>query len=123
MTDKRATVIDTPERAASVVAVTIAGGAVACGVCCVLPFAFPAVAAAGAGSTLAWFAAAQGWAMQLATVIVAGAWISVGIRTRRTRLMPARATLYWMALATAALVLAVVWPRIEPQLIRILTGN
>jgi hypothetical protein len=62
-----------PERTASVAALTTAAGAVACGVCCVLPFAFPAVAAAGTGSLLAWFAGAHSWATVVATVMVAGA--------------------------------------------------
>jgi hypothetical protein len=39
--------------AVSVAALTTAAGAVACGVCCVLPFALPVVAAAGAGGALA----------------------------------------------------------------------
>jgi hypothetical protein len=49
-----------PSRAASVAALTTAAGAVACGVCCVLPFALPAVVAAGAGGTLAWVGRAHG---------------------------------------------------------------
>ena len=51
-----------PERTASIAAVTTATGAVVCGVCCVRPFAFRAVAAAGTGSLLAWFAEAHSWA-------------------------------------------------------------
>jgi hypothetical protein len=96
----------------------MATGAVACGVCCVLPFAFPAVAAASTGSLLAWFAAAHSWTTALAGVIVAGAWLSIGIQGRRARKRPSRATLYTMALATAVLVLAMLWPRIEPHVIR-----
>jgi len=107
-----------PERTASVAALTTATGAVACGVCCVRPFAFPAVAAAGTGSMLAWFAGADSWATALAAVIVAGAWISIGVQSRGGRRSPSRGTLYTMALATAILVLAVIWPRIEPNVIR-----
>ena len=110
-----------PERAASVAALTTASGAVACGVCCVLPFAFPAVAAASTGSLLAWFAGAHDWATAVAAVIVAGAWISIGFQSHRTRQKPSHATLYTMALATAVLVLAVLWPRIEPHAIRAVT--
>jgi hypothetical protein len=110
-----------PERAASVAALTTATGAVACGVCCVLPFAFPAVAVAGTGSVLAWFADAHWWATGLAAVIVSGAWMAVGVNARQARAKPSRATLYMMALATAALVLAVLWPRIEPYVIRAVT--
>jgi uncharacterized membrane protein YfcA len=99
----------------------MASGAVACGVCCVLPFAFPAVAAAGTGSLLAWFAGAHNWATALAAVIVAGAWISIGFQSHRARRHPSRATFYTMALATAVLLLAVLWPRIEPHVIRAVT--
>ena len=41
--------IKAPERAARGAALTVAAGAVACGVRCVLPFALPAVALASAG--------------------------------------------------------------------------
>lgn len=110
-----------PERTASVAAMTTAAGAVACGVCCVLPFAFPAVAAAGAGSVLAWLGGIQSWATTVATVIVGGAWISIGIQSHQARAKPSRATVYMMMLATAVLVLAAMWPRIEPFVIRTLT--
>jgi hypothetical protein len=98
----------------------MATSAVACGVCCVLPFAFPAVAAAGTGSVLAWFAGAHIWATALAGVIVAGAWVSIGFLSHRTRRRPSRATLYMMAPATAVIV-AVLWPRLEPHVIRAVT--
>jgi hypothetical protein len=110
-----------PGRTASVAALTTATGAVACGVCCVLPFAFPAVAAAGTGGLLAWFGAAHWWATGLAAVVVGGAWIAVGVQSYQARVRPSRATLYAMALATGALLLAIVWPQIEPDLIRMLT--
>jgi hypothetical protein len=100
---------------------TTAAGAVACGVCCVLPFAFPAVAAAGAGGVLAWFGGIQSWATSLATVIVGGAWIAVGIQSHQARAKPSRSTMYMMMLATAVLILAAMWPRIEPFVIRALT--
>src|SRR5688500_1318696 len=109
------------ERASSVAALTTATGAVACGVCCVLPFVFPAVAAAGTGSVLAWFADVHWWATALATVLVGGAWIALGVNARQARAKPTRATLYLMASATAALVLAMLWPRIEPHVIRAVT--
>jgi hypothetical protein len=122
MANARRTILGTngPERAASVAALTTATGAVACGVCCVLPFAFPAVAVASTGSVLAWFADAHSWATGLAAVIVGGAWIAVAVQARHARARPSRATLQMMALATAALVLAVLWPRIEPHVIRVL---
>ncbi|MGH9158980.1 MAG: hypothetical protein ACRD2X_03220 [Vicinamibacteraceae bacterium] len=108
-----------PERTASIAALTTAAGAVACGISCVLPFALPA--AAGTGSVLAWFAGAYRWATALARVIVTVAWISIVVQSRQARIRPSRATLYSMALATAALVLAILWSRVQPYLIRLLT--
>jgi hypothetical protein len=104
-------------RAASAAALTTAAGAVACGVCCVLPFAMPAVAAASAGGTLAWVGRAHGTMTLIASVIVVAAWVSVGAQSRRARKRPASTTLYAMVIATAVLALAIVWPRIEPYLI------
>jgi len=104
-------------RAASVAALTTAAGAVACGVCCVLPFAVPAVAAAGAGGALAWVGRAHSTMTLIASAIVVAAWILVGAQSRRARKRPASTTLYAMAIATAVLALAIVWPRIEPYLI------
>jgi hypothetical protein len=109
------------ERTASVAALTTAAGAVVCGVCCVVPFAFPAVAAAGSGSLLAWIAGAHTWATAFAAVIVASAWIFIAVQSRWTLRGASRATLCWMAAATAALIVAILWPRVEPQVIRLLT--
>jgi hypothetical protein len=110
-------------RAASVAALTTAAGAVACGVCCVLPFALPAVAAASAGGALAWLGRAHGTMTLVASAIVAAVWISVGAQSRRAQTKPASSTLYAMGIATAALALAIVWPRIEPYLIDLLRGR
>ena len=63
--------IEAPERAARGAALTVAAGAVACGVCCVLPFALPAVALASSGGIIAWLAGFQFWATVLAANIVA----------------------------------------------------
>ena len=109
-----------PERAASAAAATVAIGAVACGVCCVLPFALPAVALAASGGTLAAFAQAFWGALYFATAMVAIAWLWVIVDTRRTEKRPARATLTMMVVATAALAVAGLWPTIEPHLITML---
>jgi hypothetical protein len=58
-----------------------------------------AVAAAGTGGLLAWFAEAHSWATALASVIVAGAWSSIGLQSRRARRRPSSATLArWLSL-------------------------
>jgi hypothetical protein len=110
------------EKAARTAAVASATGAVACGVCCVLPLALPAVALASAGGILAWFAGAFAWMTRVAVVAVAGAWGGVWWQSARSRAKPAPSTLYLMGLATMLLVLALVWPLIEPQLVRWLQG-
>jgi len=95
-----------PRGAMSAAAVTVAIGAAACGVCCVLPFALPAVALAASGGVLALFATAFRGALYLAAGIVAAAWLWVIVDTRRTRTRPARKTLTMMAAATSLLVAA-----------------
>ena len=110
-----------PEGAASAAAATVAVGAVACGVCCVLPFALPAVVLASSGGVLAVFAQAFWGALYLAVVLVGGAWLWVFADTRRTGKRPKRSTLTMMVLTTLALGAAAVWPTVEPQLIAMLT--
>ena len=99
-----------PERTASAAAATVAIGAVACGVCCVLPFALPAVVLGTSGGVLPPFAKAFWGALNVATVMVGVARLWVIVRTRRTRTRPARPMLSWMAVATTALVAAAAWP-------------
>lgn len=50
-----------------------------------LPFALPAVAAASAGTVLAWFARAQGSMTLIVSAIVTVAWLSIGVQTQRAR--------------------------------------
>lgn len=107
-------------RAASVAALTTAASAVACGVCCVLPFALPAVAVATTGGALAWLGRAHGIMTLIASTIVITAWIWVGAQSHRSRRRPAPTTLYAMTIASGVLALAIVWPRIEPYLIDLL---
>ena len=109
-----------PERAACGAALTIAAGAVACGVCCVLPFALPAVALASAGGIIAWFGGVQFWATVLASTIVAAAWTWIVVQSVSRKAKPARSTLYMMGIATAVLLLALLWSRIEPLIVHAL---
>jgi len=107
-------------KAAGVTAVTLSTGAVACGVCCVLPFALPATILASAGSLLAWFVKLHVWVTILAVLSVAGAWGWIAWQTRRTRRRPATSTLFMMGAATVLLTVAVLWPLLEKPLIRML---
>ena len=106
-----------PARAASGFAMTAAAGAAACAACCVLPFALPAAVLAGLGSVIALLAGVLAWATALAVVIVASAWMWVGWQSSRSRVRPARSTLYMMGGATTLTAVAVLWPQIEPALV------
>jgi hypothetical protein len=108
-------------KAAGLTAVTLATGAVACGACCVLPFALPAATLAGTGSILALLANAHAWVTGLAILAVIGAWSWVAWQTVRTRRSPAVSTLCVMLVATALLAIAVLWPAFDPHLVRALT--
>ena len=105
--------LDVPKKAA---AAAVATGAVACAACCVLPLAIPAVVLAGTGSVLAWLVTGP------ALVVVAAAWVWIWRQSVRSRATPARSTLYMMGLATAVLALALLWPLVQPQIIRALAG-
>jgi hypothetical protein len=107
-------------KAARLTAVTLATGAVACGACCVLPFALPAALLASTGGILAWFANMHVWITGLAVAAVLGAWGWIAWQTRRTRCKPAASTLYVMVAATALMTIAVLWPLIEEQLVPLL---
>jgi uncharacterized membrane protein len=91
----------------------VATGALACGVCCVLPFALPPALLALSGGMLAWFASAYSLVTYLATVAVVGGWMWVMLQSLRTKKRPARTTVVTMAVATVILLLALVWPKIE----------
>ena len=112
-----------PEKTACGVAIATAAGAVLCGVCCVLPFALPAVALASSGTAIAWLANGYSWATAIAVGIVAAAWLWIAVKSMRARAWPAASTFYAMGMATVVLGLAVVWPRIEPALIAILKAQ
>jgi hypothetical protein len=107
-------------KAAGLAALTLATGAVACGACCVLPFALPAAVLAGGGSLLALLANAHAWVTGLAILAVIGACSWIAWQTVRTRRSPAASTLYVMVAATALLAIAALWPVIEPHLVRAL---
>lgn len=109
-------------RLASTAATTTAVGAIACGVCCVLPFALPAVALAGTSGVIAWFGRAFWGALYSAGALVAIAWAWVAIGSIRTGQRPARSTIRAMFVATVALGLALLWPLLEPHILRALRG-
>lgn len=100
-------------RVAGATAVVVAGGALACGVCCVLPFALPAAALALSGGALAWFGAPYSWMTALAIVAVIASWAWIGWSSLRTRRRLARSTWVTMIGATLVLAAALAWPHLE----------
>lgn len=107
-------------KAAGVTAMTLSTGALACGVCCVLPFALPATMLASTGALLALFAKIQLWAKIVAVLSVVGAWGWIAWQSRRTHRKPAISTLVMMGAATMLLTVATLWPLLEKPLIRML---
>jgi hypothetical protein len=106
---------------AGVTAVTLATGALACGACCVLPFALPAAALAGIGTILAFLAGAHFWVTAIALLAVLGAWVWITWQAIRTRMRPALSTLLVMGTATTLAALSVFWPSIERQILSMLS--
>jgi hypothetical protein len=98
-------------------ALTSAGVAVACGVCCVLPFALPAVAMTWFGGVFATLAGMYRWAGVVAIGMIAAGWLLVWWRSMRTRGAPAGSTMRTMMLATLIGGVAVGWPLVERSVI------
>ena len=109
-----------PGRASRAGAITTAGIAVACGVCCLLPFALPAVALTTFGGVVATVARGYRWAVFVAVGAVVAGWAWVLWQSVRRRRAPARSTLRAMALATLLLLLALGWPPVERSIIAFL---
>jgi DsbC/DsbD-like thiol-disulfide interchange protein len=120
---RRLPLLQSPEKTACGVAIATAAGAVLCGVCCVLPFALPAVALASSGTAIAWLASGYSWATSIAIGIVVAAWLWIAVKSFRAQARPSASTFYAMGIATAVLGLAVVWPRMEPRLIAFLKAQ
>jgi hypothetical protein len=102
------------------VALACACAAVACGAACVAPLALPAIVLAGTGTMLGWLADAHGWLTNLAVLTVAAAWLWIWRQATRSKLRPTASTLNIMGAATFLLVVALVWPLVEPQIARAL---
>jgi hypothetical protein len=97
-----------------------ATGALVCGICCVLPFALPAVVLAVGGGVVSWFAKATPWAMRIALLAVLAGWAWVIVQSVRTKRRPARSTLLTLALATAMFAAAAIWWHFEREIIHLL---
>jgi hypothetical protein len=107
-------------KVAGAAAATSATAAIAWGACCVLPLAFPAIAASAIGGVLVWLAGARVWLTMLAALVVVAAWLWVWRQSVVRRARPAPLTLWLMGAATLLLVAGLAWTRIEPALLRAL---
>ena len=108
---------DNSGKAAGLGAMAASSAAViACGACCILPLALPAIALASLGGTLAWLAGAHPWLTGLSVLIVIAAWAWIIWQGRRTGKRQARSTLVLMSISTAFTLLALAWPWIEPSI-------
>src|SRR5262249_13385119 len=108
------------DRVVGASAALAATGALACGVCCVLPFALPAALLAAAGGVIGWFAKVTPWAMGLALLAVAGGWTWALLDSMRTRRKPARSTLLTLGLGTAVFAAAALGWHYEREIIHLL---
>jgi hypothetical protein len=108
------------DRVVGASAALAATGALACGVCCVLPFALPATLLAASGGIIGWFAKATPWAMRIALLAVLGSWIWVILQSVRTKRKPAPSTLRMLGLATAVFIAAMIWWHFEREIIQLL---
>jgi hypothetical protein len=102
--------------AACIAAATSATAIAACGACCVIPLAFPAIAAAVGVSALGWFWKAHLWMTVLAVIVVTAAWIWVWRQRSVHRRRLSAATFALMGIASAGALLATAWPYVEPFL-------
>lgn len=104
-------------RAAKLAVKTSAIAAIACGVCCVVPFVVPAIALTTTGAAIT-AAASTCWpAMRLAFVAVAAGWLWLLASSFRRGRRPGRATVVAMAIATACTIVAFGWSFMEPRVI------
>src|SRR5262245_27981840 len=101
------------ERGLAGAAAASALAAAACTACCVLPFTLPPALLAVGGGAIAILDHAHGWVTKFAITAVAGAWIWIAWRRRRTGWRIARSTLALMMLATVLTASAASWPLVE----------
>ncbi len=100
-------------------ALTAATAVVACGACCLLPIALPAITLSSAGGLLAWIGGAFIWAKVVAIAAVLISWFYVYRQSARAKAKPAKATLWMMSGATVLLSAALFWPKIEAALVSV----
>jgi hypothetical protein len=108
------------DRVVGTSAALASAGALVCGICCVLPFALPAVLLAVGGGVVSWFAKATPWAMRIAVLAMLGGWTWVIVQSFRTRCRPATSTVLTLGASTMMFVAAATWWHFEKDIIHLL---
>lgn len=91
--------------------------AVACGVCCVLPIAVPALALSSLGGIVAVVSRGYRWAMWFALAAIAVGWAWVALQHIRSGRRIHPTTRRGMLLATLVVVAAYAWPSFERMVV------
>lgn len=91
--------------------------AIACGVCCLLPFALPAVAATSAGAFIAAFGATYWWAVTIAVGLAVVGWGWIAWQSIQTGKRAHPNTVRAMLTATVVLGFALSWRYVERYII------
>lgn len=107
-------------KAAGAAVLTSATAVLACGACCVIPLAFPAIAASLAGGLLAWLARAHAWMTGLALIVVVAAWLWIWRQTVKHKARVSKPTLGLMGAGSLIMLLALAWPKIETPILALL---
>lgn len=84
-----------------------------CGLCCLLPLLVPAASLGALGALVSTFAALSWIITPIAAVIVVAAWTSIYARQGPSL----RTDIYIASAATLGVVLAILWPHVEPLLV------
>jgi len=107
-------------KAAGAAMLTSATAVLTCGACCVIPLAFPAIAATMAGGLLAGLARAHTWMTGVAVGVVVLAWLWIWRQTVKHKARASNATLGLMGAASLVTLLAIAWSSIEVPLIALI---
>lgn len=88
-------------------------GAVACGACCALPFALPAVSVALGSGAVQWSAGANIIVSSVALLALVAAWLWVLMSARRSGRKVGTSTMIALGGASTVWLIGLVWPWID----------
>ena len=96
---------------------TSAVAAIACGVCCLVPFIFPAFALTTAGAGVAAAAGTNWWAIRLSFFMITAGWVWLIVDAIRRGRRPGLSSVIAMTTATGFALLAYSWSFLEPHIV------